>query len=40
VQDNHLDVRPGYLGPEETRKLWGEEVKFYTEVLKGLGYVK
>ena len=40
VQDNHLYARPGYLGPEETRKYWGEEVKFFADVLKDLGYVK
>jgi len=40
VQDNHLYARPGYLGPEDTRKYWDEEVKFYTEVLKDLGYLK
>ena len=39
-QDNHLYARPGYLGPEETRKYWEEEVKFFGEVLKELGYVK
>jgi putative tricarboxylic transport membrane protein len=40
VQDNHLYARPGYLGPEETRKYWEDEVKFFTDVLKELGYVK
>jgi len=40
VQDNHLYARPGYLGPEETRKYWEEEIKFYGDVLKDLGYVK
>lgn len=40
VQDNHLYARPGYLGPEEARKSWDEEVKLYTEILKDLGYVK
>jgi len=40
IKDNHLDVRPGYLNPEETRKYWEEEIKFYTQVLKELGYVK
>lgn len=40
VQDNHLYARPGYLGPEETRKYWDEEIKFYGDVLKELGYVK
>jgi len=40
VQDNHLYARPGYLGPEETRKYWDDEVKFFTGVLKDLGYVK
>jgi putative tricarboxylic transport membrane protein len=40
VKDNHLDARPGYLGPEETRKYWEDEVKFYTDVLKELGYLK
>ena len=34
VQDNHLYARPGYLGPEETRKYWGEEVKFFADVLR------
>ena len=40
VQDNHLYARPGYLGTEETRKYWDEEVKFFTDVLRELGYVK
>jgi tripartite-type tricarboxylate transporter receptor subunit TctC len=40
VKDNHLDVRPGYLGPEETRRYWEDEVKFYTDTLKDLGYLK
>jgi tripartite-type tricarboxylate transporter receptor subunit TctC len=40
VQDNHLYARPGYLGPEETRRYWEDEVKFFTDVLKELGYVK
>jgi tripartite-type tricarboxylate transporter receptor subunit TctC len=40
VKDNHLDVRPGYLGPQETRKYWEDEVKFYTDTLKELGYLK
>jgi putative tricarboxylic transport membrane protein len=40
VQDNYLYARPGYLGPEETRKYWEDEVKFFTGVLKDLGYVK
>lgn len=40
VDDNHLYARPGYLGPDETRKYWDEEIKFFTEVLKDLGYVK
>ncbi len=40
VEDNHLYARPGYMGPEETRKYWEDEIKFFTEILKGLGYVK
>jgi putative tricarboxylic transport membrane protein len=40
VQENHLYARPGYLGPKETRKYWEDEVKFFTDVLKDLGYVK
>jgi tripartite-type tricarboxylate transporter receptor subunit TctC len=40
VQDNHLYARAGYLGPEDARKSWDEEVKLYTEILKDLGYVK
>ena len=40
IKDNHLDARPGYLGPEETRKYMEEQVEFFTSVLKELGYVK
>jgi tripartite-type tricarboxylate transporter receptor subunit TctC len=40
IKDNHLDVRPGFLGPEETRKYWESEIAFYTDVLKELGYLK
>jgi putative tricarboxylic transport membrane protein len=40
VDDNHLYARPGYMGPEETRKYWDDEIKFFTDILKGLGYVK
>jgi tripartite-type tricarboxylate transporter receptor subunit TctC len=40
VEDNHLYARPGYLSPEETRKYWEDEVKFFAGVLKELGYVK
>jgi tripartite-type tricarboxylate transporter receptor subunit TctC len=40
IKDNHLDARPGYLGPEETRKYWEQQVEFFTSVLKDLGYVK
>jgi tripartite-type tricarboxylate transporter receptor subunit TctC len=40
IKDNHLDARPGYLGPEETRKYMEEQVEFFTGVLKELGYVK
>ncbi len=40
VQDNHLYARPGYMGPEDTRKSWDDEVKLYTEVMKDLGLVK
>ena len=40
IKDNHLDARPGYLGPEETRKYWEEEVAFFATVLKELGYAK
>jgi len=40
IKDEHLDARPGYLGPEETRKYWEEEIAFFTAVLKELGYVK
>jgi hypothetical protein len=28
------------MGPEETRRYWEDEVKFFTDVLKELGYVK
>jgi len=38
VQDDHLDARPGYLGPVETRQYWEEEVNFFSGVLKELGY--
>ncbi len=40
IKENQLDVRPGYLGPQETRKYWEDEVAFFTGVLKELGYVK
>ncbi len=40
VEENHLYARPGYLGPEDSRKYWDEEVAFYTEILKSAGYVK
>ena len=40
VEDNHLYARPGYLGPEETRKFWEDQVKFFSQMLKELGYVK
>lgn len=40
VKDNHLDARPGYLGPEDTRKYMEEQVEFFTSVLKELGYLK
>jgi putative tricarboxylic transport membrane protein len=40
IKSNHLDVRPGYLGPEETRKYWEEQIQLFTGVLKELGYVK
>lgn len=40
VQDTHLYARPGYLGPEETKKYWEDMVKFYSFMLKELGYVK
>lgn len=40
IQDNHLDARPGFLGPEETQKYWEEQVQFFGTVLKDLGYVK
>ncbi len=40
VKDNHLDARPGFLGPEETRKYWEDQVAFFTGVLKELGYIK
>ena len=40
VEDNYLYARPGYLGPEETRKYWEDEVKFFAGILKELGYVK
>jgi putative tricarboxylic transport membrane protein len=40
VQENHLYARPGYLGPEDARKTWDDEVRLYTEIMKDLGYVK
>jgi tripartite-type tricarboxylate transporter receptor subunit TctC len=40
IKGEHLDARPGYLGPEETRQYWEEEIAFYTTVLKELGYIK
>ena len=39
-EESHLYARPGYLNPEETRKFWESQVKFFGEMLKDLGYVK
>ena len=40
VDENHLYARPGYLGPDETHKFWEDQVKFFSEMLKDLGYLK
>jgi tripartite-type tricarboxylate transporter receptor subunit TctC len=40
VEDNYLTARPGYLSPEDTRKFWEDQVKFFGLMLKDLGYVK
>jgi len=40
IKDNQLDARPGYLGPAETLKYWEEQIAFFTDVLKEIGYVK
>ncbi|HSR12983.1 MAG TPA: tripartite tricarboxylate transporter substrate binding protein [Thermodesulfobacteriota bacterium] len=40
LEDNFLTARPNYLGPEETRQFWEEQVKFFSQMLKELGYVK
>ena len=40
IQDSYLTARPGYMGPEETRKFWEDQVKFFGQMLKDLGYVK
>lgn len=40
IKDNHLDARPGYIGPEETEKYWKDQTNFFGGVLKDLGYVK
>ena len=40
VKDNHLDARPGFLGPEETRKYCEEQAAFFKTVLDELGYLK
>jgi len=40
IEDNYLTARPGYLGQEETQKFWEEQVKFFSQMLKDLGYVK
>ena len=37
IKDNHLDARPGYLGPEETRKYMEEQVEFFRKSLAGGG---
>jgi len=36
-KENLLNLRPGWLGPEDFGKLWEEEVIVYTEVFKSLG---
>ena len=40
IKDNQLDARPGYLGPAETLKYWEDQIAFFTDVLKELGYLK
>ncbi|MFA5026586.1 MAG: tripartite tricarboxylate transporter substrate binding protein [Candidatus Methylomirabilota bacterium] len=35
-----LDLRPGWLGPEEYGKFWESEYKVYKEILDDLGYTK
>jgi tripartite-type tricarboxylate transporter receptor subunit TctC len=35
-----LDLRPGWLGPEEYGKFWETEYKAYKEILDDLGYTK
>jgi hypothetical protein len=40
VEDNYLTARPGYLGTEETRKFWEDQVIFFGQMLKDLGYMK
>ena len=40
VKANHLDLRPGYLGPEDCLKWLEKEAEFYTKVYKEAGILK
>jgi tripartite-type tricarboxylate transporter receptor subunit TctC len=40
VKANHLDLRPGYLGPEDCLKWLHEEAEFYADVYKKAGVYK
>lgn len=37
---NLLDLRPGWMGPEEYGKFWDEEYARYKEIFEELGYLK
>ena len=36
-KENLLNLRPGWLGPEEFGKSWQEEIEAFTDVFKSLG---
>lgn len=36
-RENLLNLRPGWLGPEEFGELWQEEIEAFTDVFKSLG---
>ncbi len=38
VKDSFLDLRPGYLAPEEFNSFLGNEIKMFSDTMKKLGF--
>lgn len=40
ARENLIDLKPGWLGPEEFGRLWKDDLKLFTEVFSELGRLK